>query len=70
MKTATNMVDITHTHTPHEAQCPSCGQHAWFTFLGEQRWPEQVAQKLGIPAVVEQWLCGQCKTTITEPTAQ
>ncbi len=51
---------------PRQAHCPSCGERAWFTFLGEQRWPEKVAQALGMPTVVEQWLCGACQTTITE----
>jgi|FLYN01.1.fsa_nt_gi ribosomal protein S27AE len=57
----------TGSHMPREACCPTCGHPTQFTFLGEQRWPEKVAQTLGIPAVVEQWLCGQCHTTITEP---
>ncbi len=67
MSAVSSLSQMAGKHAPREACCPTCGQRASFTFLGEQRWPEQVAQKLGIPTVVEQWLCGQCNTTITEP---
>ena len=50
--------------------CPSCGEQAHFTFLGEQRWPEKVAQALGIPTLVQQWICSACHTTFTEPEMQ
>ncbi len=67
MKPSTSLSEVIGAHPPHEAHCPSCDQDTSFTFLGEQRWPEQVAEKLGIPAVVQQWLCGKCHTTITHP---
>jgi hypothetical protein len=70
MKSLNHAPEMTGTHLPRQAHCPSCDQYTAFTFLGEQRWPEKVAEKLGIPAVVEQWLCGTCHTTITNPNLQ
>jgi phage terminase large subunit GpA-like protein len=46
--------------------CPSCGQETTLTFVGEQRWPDQVAQAMGMDPVVALWDCGHCRTTITE----
>jgi len=70
MKPSTNLSEETGTQFPQEGHCPSCDEHTAFTFIGEQRWPEKVAEKLGIPAVVQQWLCGKCHTTITNPNLQ
>lgn len=52
---------------PREGFCPTCEQPTHFTYLGEQRWPEKVAAKLGLPAVMLQWTCECCHTTVTEP---
>lgn len=46
--------------------CPTCGQAASFTFLGEQQWPARVVQATGIGPVVHLWVCGHCQTTLTE----
>lgn len=56
-----------HLMTTREGHCPTCGQHTHFIFLGEQRWPEAVAAKLGLPAVMLQWSCESCHTTLSEP---
>jgi len=67
MNTTRSLPDAAEQPTaPRQAYCPTCGERAWFTFLGEQRWPEQVARTLGVPAVVEQWVCDTCHTTITQ----
>ncbi len=49
-----------------EARCPSCQQHAHFTFNGNQNWPPEVARKLGLPAVIGLWTCSACHSTISE----
>jgi hypothetical protein len=33
--------------------------------LGEQRWPERVAQQTGAPLVVQLWQCCTCHTSVT-----
>jgi hypothetical protein len=38
-----------------------------FTFLGEQTWPPEVAEKLGLPAIITLWSCPHCLTTVSEP---
>lgn len=48
------------------ARCPSCQQHARFTFNGNQQWPPEVARKLGLPAVIGLWTCAACHSTISE----
>ena len=68
MNTAPNPKPVTsHLHPVREGCCPSCGQHTHFIFLGEQRWPERVAAKLGLPPVMLQWSYESCHTTISEP---
>ncbi len=52
---------------PREGLCPTCGHETHFIFLGEQRWPEKVAAKLGLPPVMLQWSCESCHTTLSEP---
>jgi hypothetical protein len=54
-------------HPLRAGHCPTCGQETHFIFLGEQRWPEKVAAKLGLPAVMLQWSCESCHTTLSEP---
>ncbi|MFQ3536548.1 MAG: hypothetical protein SNJ58_11785 [Aggregatilineales bacterium] len=46
------------------ATCPSCHRRGRFTWLGEQRWPEAVARKLGVPSLTTLWSCPHCATTI------
>jgi hypothetical protein len=62
---------ITDEHTrlrpAREGNCPTCGKATRFIFLGEQRWPEKVAAKLDLPAIMLQWRCEHCQTTLTEP---
>ena len=74
MNPANNLSHVTgnesQTMLSRSARCPGCGDLVHFTFLGEQRWPEKVAQALGVPTVVKQWLCSQCHTTVTEPDMQ
>lgn len=48
-------------------RCPTCGQVAEFTYLGEQRWPPRVVEATGMPAVTHLWTCGNCHTTLSEP---
>jgi hypothetical protein len=50
----------------HEAICPSCKQHTTFQFAGEQRIPQNIAEKLQIPAVIPLWSCDSCRTTLSE----
>jgi hypothetical protein len=53
--------------TKRLATCPTCKRSGEFDFLGEQRWPPQVAQRLGLPAVIALWSCPHCATTVSEP---
>jgi hypothetical protein len=48
------------------AICPSCQSKGRFVWLGEQRWPEAVARKLGVPNPVGLWSCPHCHTTVSE----
>jgi hypothetical protein len=48
------------------AICPSCRHQGYFAWLGDQRWPEAVAQRLGVPSVVSLWSCPHCSTTVSE----
>jgi ribosomal protein S27AE len=66
MGTSTARQDKVSTDKIHEATCPSCGRLAKFDFAGQQRWPPRVAQRAGIPEVVNLWHCGACKSTISE----
>ncbi|NWF69033.1 MAG: hypothetical protein HXY40_08100 [Chloroflexi bacterium] len=52
------------------AQCPSCNEDTTFTYRGEQRWPERVAQALGVAPEVQLWICNQCHTTISTPESK
>jgi hypothetical protein len=47
--------------------CPTCRQETDFKFLGEQRWPARLVEKLGIPPVSLMWTCSNCHTTLSEP---
>lgn len=53
-----------------EAGCPTCHQHGWFSFHGEQRWPLRVALALGVEPVVRLWNCHNCHTTVSEDLLQ
>lgn len=48
------------------AICPSCHCEGYFVWLGEQRWPEAVARRLGVPSVITLWSCPHCSTTVSE----
>jgi hypothetical protein len=53
-------------HPTHYGFCPTCRQETRFQYLGEQRYPERVAQKLNINPVVMLWRCENCHTTMSE----
>lgn len=48
--------------------CPSCGTESTFVFHGEQRWPDKVADKLGMKPLMHLWTCDSCHSTFAEPT--
>ncbi len=62
----TDTAEMAAVHTRRD-RCPTCGQVAVFTFLGEQRWPPRVVEATGMPAVTYLWTCGNCHTTLSEP---
>ena len=45
--------------------CPSCGNASTFKFIGEQKWSEAVATKLGIPTIINLYTCDKCHSTMT-----
>lgn len=47
--------------------CHSCRREARLVYIGEQTWPLQVANRMGIRPVVTLWRCTICQTTITIP---
>ncbi len=49
------------------ATCPTCMSSVEFILLGEQTWPAEVAEKLGLPATITLWSCPHCLTTVSEP---
>ncbi len=49
------------------ATCPTCMSSVEFILLGEQKWPAEVAEKLGLPATITLWSCPHCLTTVSEP---
>jgi hypothetical protein len=49
------------------AMCPTCKQSGEFEYLGEQRWPPEIAHKLGLPETIVLWSCPWCHTTVSEP---
>lgn len=49
-----------------ETHCPSCGKDTEFHHLGEQKWSEAVANRLGIPTIVNLYNCDNCQTTLTD----
>lgn len=60
------MTDETaHTHTSFFTDCPSCKTYARFTYQGEQKFPQAVADKLGLPAIIQLWSCGACHSTLS-----
>ena len=66
-----NMMSDSQTRIPvykaqREACCPSCGHHGRFTYNGEQHWPKEIADKLGMPADIKLWSCNHCGSTISE----
>lgn len=52
------------------AICPSCHQSGQFRFNGNQRWPAEVAARLGMPTVIGLWTCPACHTTVSEMDLQ
>ncbi|MCC7206782.1 MAG: hypothetical protein IT323_05720 [Anaerolineae bacterium] len=48
------------------AMCPSCRCTGEFEFLGEQRWPRDIAALAHLPAVINLWGCPHCHSTISE----
>jgi ribosomal protein L37AE/L43A len=46
--------------------CPTCGHYTRFRFVGEQRWPERVAVRLGVSPINRIWQCSHCQTTLSE----
>lgn len=49
------------------AVCPTCGISSTFTFSGTQQWPPHIAEKAGLPEVMNVWSCDSCGTTLLEP---
>jgi hypothetical protein len=52
--------------TKRMAICPTCQTLGEFEWIGEQQWPEEVAQRLRLPAIIGLWSCPHCKTTVSE----
>jgi len=48
------------------ATCPTCRCRGEFEYLGEQHWPEEIAAKFNLPAVILLWSCPCCHTTVSE----
>lgn len=48
------------------ATCPSCNCRGEFVFLGDQRWPAELARAMGLPEVIPLWSCPSCLTTVSE----
>lgn len=48
-----------------ESNCPSCGNDSHFKFIGEQKWSEAVAAKLGVPTIINLYNCDKCQSTLT-----
>ena len=57
---------VEHAPILHRSTCPSCGAETSFQFLGIQRWPEKVAESLGLPAEQSMWQCSTCHTSLME----
>jgi hypothetical protein len=49
------------------ATCPTCMSSVEFILLGEQTWPADIAEKLGLPPIITLWSCSHCLTTVSEP---
>jgi len=54
----------------HEGFCENCGQRTLFVYIGAQKFPPRVAEKLRIAPVVQQWRCQQCHTTVSISDAE
>ncbi len=48
------------------ATCPSCNCRGEFVYLGNQRWPAELAHRMGLPEVIALWSCPSCLTTVSE----
>lgn len=48
------------------ATCPTCRRSGEFDFLGEQRWPREIAARAELPSVINLWGCPHCHSTISE----
>jgi hypothetical protein len=53
-----------------EGHCPSCGYIGHFNFIGTQKWPPDVAIRLGVEPSVALYQCENCLTTVSEPMLQ
>ncbi|GAB5494338.1 MAG: hypothetical protein Phog2KO_45530 [Phototrophicaceae bacterium] len=60
------MQDIMVAQKTIQTHCPSCDTDSEFTHLGEQKWSEAIAKKLGIPTIVNLYNCEHCQTTLTD----
>jgi len=47
-------------------RCPSCQKISSFVYIGQQKWPEKVARKMGVPQLIRLYVCQSCKTTVSE----
>ncbi|MEO1287033.1 MAG: hypothetical protein AAFV93_04640 [Chloroflexota bacterium] len=60
------MKTVKDTHQPIETDCPSCGNYSRFKFIGEQKWSQAVADKLGVPTIINLYNCAKCHSTVTD----
>lgn len=54
-------------HKILKGQCPSCDYIGDFKYIGSQKWPDDVAARLGISETIALYQCENCLTTISEP---
>lgn len=52
--------------SPRIAVCPSCHTLTYFSYAGEQHWPEVVALAIGVETVMPLWHCSRCESTVSE----
>lgn len=58
-----------HDHDPEPsliALCPTCKEYSVFSYIGSQTFPQEVADKIGLPATIYLYRCEQCKTTMNQ----
>ncbi len=49
-----------------DGMCPSCQTRTTFTHIGEQHWPEAVAQANQMNRVQQLYRCEHCHTSLAE----